>query len=73
GELKKHFVTFYDEKGAVGRRYRRQDEIGTPFCITVDSQTLEDGTVTVRDRDTLEQWRVHKDELVAEITKKING
>lgn len=73
GELKKHFVTFYDEKGAVGRRYRRQDEIGTPYCITVDSQTLEDGTVTIRDRDTLEQWRVHKDELVAEITKKING
>ena len=45
---------FYDEKGAVGRRYRRQDEIGTPFCITVDGQTLTDGTVTIRDRDTLQ-------------------
>jgi len=73
GELKQHFVTFYDEKGAVGRRYRRQDEIGTPYCITVDTQSLQDGTVTVRDRDSLEQWRVHKDQLVEEITKKIKG
>ena len=48
--LKKRFVVFYDEKGAVGRRYRRQDEAGTPFCITVDGQTLQDGTVTIRDR-----------------------
>ena len=55
--LKKRFVTFYDEKGAVGRRYRRQDEAGTPYCITVDGQTLQDGTVTIRDRDSLEQWR----------------
>ena len=52
-DLKRHFNVFYDEKGAVGRRYRRQDEVGTPFCITVDGQTLEDGTVTIRDRDTL--------------------
>ncbi len=59
--LKPHFNVFYDEKGAVGRRYRRQDEIGTPFCITVDGQTLSDGTVTFRDRDSLRQWRVHKD------------
>ena len=44
---------FYDEKGAVGRRYRRQDEVGTPFCITVDGDTLKDGTVTIRDRDSL--------------------
>ncbi len=73
GELKQHFVTFYDEKGAIGRRYRRQDEIGTPYCITVDTQTLQDGTVTLRDRDTLEQKRIHKDQLVEEITKKIKG
>lgn len=73
GELKQHFVTFYDEKGAIGRRYRRQDEIGTPYCITVDTQTLQDGTVTLRDRDTLEQRRIHKDQLVEEITKKIKG
>ena len=54
----KHFNAFYDEKGAVGRRYRRQDEAGTPFCITVDGQTNADGTVTVRDRDTLQQSRI---------------
>jgi glycyl-tRNA synthetase len=65
--LKPHCNVFYDEKGAVGRRYRRQDEIGTPFCITVDGQTLTDGTVTVRDRDTLRQWRIHKDQCPGEI------
>ena len=63
GTLKKHFNVFYDEKGAVGRRYRRQDEAGTPFCITVDTDTMTDQTVTVRDRDTLEQWRVKIDDL----------
>jgi glycyl-tRNA synthetase len=57
-ELKRHHNVFYDEKGAIGRRYRRQDEAGTPFCITVDSQTLTDGTVTFRDRDSCRQWRV---------------
>ena len=57
-DLKKHFNVFYDEKGAVGRRYRRQDEAGTPYCITVDGQTLDDQTVTIRDRDTLEQQRI---------------
>jgi glycyl-tRNA synthetase len=57
-ELKGQFNVFYDDKGAVGRRYRRQDEAGTPFCITVDGQTLQDQTVTIRDRDTLKQWRV---------------
>jgi hypothetical protein len=51
--LKRHFNVFYDEKGAVGRRYRRQDEAGTPYCITVDGQTLRTKTVTIRDRDTL--------------------
>ncbi len=69
--LKPHWSTFYDEKGAVGRRYRRQDEIGTPFCITVDGQTLQDGTVTVRDRDTLEQVRVHQRELVSFLAERL--
>ena len=59
-ELKRHYNVAYDEKGAIGRRYRRQDEAGTPFCITVDSQTLTDDTVTIRDRDTCRQWRVAK-------------
>jgi glycyl-tRNA synthetase len=57
-ELKAQFNVFYDDKGAVGRRYRRQDEAGTPFCITIDGQTLQDDTVTMRDRDTTQQWRV---------------
>jgi glycyl-tRNA synthetase len=67
--LKKEYNVFYDEKGAVGRRYRRQDEAGTPFCITVDSQTLQDKTVTFRDRDTLKQWRVKADDCVAELKR----
>ena len=62
---------FYDEKGAVGRRYRRQDEAGTPFCVTVDGQTLEDGTVTVRDRDTLDQTRIKTDEVLAFVREKL--
>ena len=57
-DLKRQFPVFYDEKGAIGRRYRRQDEAGTPFCITVDGQTLTDDTVTFRDRDSCRQWRV---------------
>jgi glycyl-tRNA synthetase len=56
---------FYDEGAAIGRRYRRQDEAGTPFCGTVDHQTKEDGTVTVRDRDTLKQDRMPRSELAA--------
>jgi glycyl-tRNA synthetase len=70
--LKAKFSAFYDEKGAVGRRYRRQDEAGTPYCITVDGQTLQDRTVTIRDRDTLEQWRVKVDEVVEEISRRVN-
>jgi glycyl-tRNA synthetase len=57
-DLQRHFRVFYDDSGAVGRRYRRQDEIGTPFCFTVDSQTLLDQTVTVRERDTMKQERI---------------
>ena len=61
----------YDEKDAVGRRYRRQDEIGTPFCITVDSQTLTDRTVTIRDRDTLAQDRIRLDDAVSEVQARL--
>lgn len=57
-ELRMAFPVFYDESGSIGRRYRRQDEVGTPFCITVDGQTVTDGTVTVRERDSLRQDRV---------------
>ncbi len=72
-ELKGEFKTFYDDSGAIGRRYRRQDEAGTPFCITVDSQTLKDETVTIRNRDTMEQDRVHVGGLVDELKKRIKG
>jgi glycyl-tRNA synthetase len=62
-DLKKSFKVFYDESGAVGRRYRRQDEVGTPYCVTVDSQSLEDGSVTIRERDSMEQIRLPKENL----------
>ena len=61
------FSTFYDEKGAIGRRYRRQDEIGTPFCVTVDGETLESGVVTVRERDSMEQTKVSIDGVAAHL------
>ena len=69
--LSKNFMVDYDESGSIGKRYRRQDEIGTPFCITYDFDSKEDGCVTVRDRDTMEQERVKIDELVEYISKKI--
>jgi glycyl-tRNA synthetase len=62
-DLKRYFNCFYDDKGAIGRRYRRQDEAGTPLCVTVDGQTLQDQTVTVRDRDSMEQVRVSTSQL----------
>lgn len=66
-ELKQDFNVFYDDGGAVGRRYRRQDEAGTPFCITIDGQTLQDSTVTIRDRDTTQQRRIPIQEVASEI------
>ena len=63
----------YDQQAAIGRRYRRQDEIGTPWCITVDGKTAEDGTVTLRDRDTLEQSRIPVEQIVSEITARLNA
>jgi glycyl-tRNA synthetase len=70
-ELKKHFKVEYDDAGSPGRRYRRQDEIGTPFCITIDGDTLKDDTVTIRDRDTLQQRRVPMGGVLAEIRKAL--
>ena len=70
--LAKHFPVDYDETGSIGKRYRRQDEIGTPFCITVDFETVEsDNCVTIRDRDTMEQVRMPIDELVGYLEKNI--
>jgi glycyl-tRNA synthetase len=71
-DLQKHFAVFYDEKGAVGRRYRRQDEAGTPFCITVDGQTNQDQTVTVRDRDSMTQERIATDKLLTYLLERLN-
>lgn len=61
--LKFDFRCFYEEKDAIGKRYRRQDAIGTPYCVTVDHQTLEDNTVTLRHRDTMKQDRVEIEQL----------
>ncbi len=72
-ELRKRFTVFYDEKDSIGRRYRRQDEAGTPFCVTVDGQTLKDNTVTIRERDTLIQVRVKIDEIAPMIDKYIEN
>jgi glycyl-tRNA synthetase len=69
--LKRHFNVYYDEKGAIGRRYRRQDEAGTPFCLTVDGDTLSAGSVTLRDRDSCEQTRVGVGELVDVLSEKL--
>ena len=71
-DLKPNFNCFYDEKGAVGRRYRRQDEAGTPFCVTIDGQTKEDDTVTVRDRDSMEQIRVSADQIKDYLREKLD-
>jgi glycyl-tRNA synthetase len=69
--LKQRFAVFYDQAGSIGRRYRRQDEIGTPFGITVDHQTMQDNTVTLRDRDTLQQIRIPIDRLIPELLSRI--
>jgi glycyl-tRNA synthetase len=69
-ELREDFSTFYDQSGAIGRRYRRQDEIGTPYCVTIDYQTKEDNTVTLRFRDSMEQVRVPVPELVSRLRQE---
>jgi glycyl-tRNA synthetase len=72
-QLKKEFVVAYDDGGAVGRRYRRQDEAGTPFCFTIDGQTLQDQTVTIRERDSLKQYRVGLDAAAGELRRLLQG
>ncbi len=71
GKLSKSFMCTYDEAGSIGKRYRRQDEIGTPFCVTVDFDTMSDNTVTVRDRDSMEQIRIGIDELERYVEDRI--
>ena len=72
-ELREFWNVDYDTSGAIGRRYRRQDEIGTPFCVTVDFDSLEDNAVTVRERDTMEQVRVPLDELQGYLAQRLIG
>jgi len=71
-DLKKRWNVFYDQKGSIGKRYRRQDESGTPFCVTVDHQTIEDGTVTLRDRDTTQQERVKASDLTGIVEERLH-
>ena len=71
-ELQLEYSVQYDEKDAIGKRYRRHDAIGTPFCITVDFQTKEDGTVTLRNRDTMQQERIKREDLASELSKHLN-
>jgi glycyl-tRNA synthetase len=70
-DLRRRYNVFYDDGGSIGRRYRRQDEAGTPFGITIDGQTSQDQTVTVRDRDTLQQVRVASGSLIEYLAEKL--
>jgi len=70
--LSQHIVVEYDEGGAIGKRYRRQDEIGTPYCITVDNESIDNGTVTVRERDSMEQESILVEDLLQRILNKKN-
>ena len=71
GMLSKKYMCDYDEAGSIGKRYRREDEIGTPYCITIDFETENDGCVTIRDRDTMEQVRIKIDELTKYLEEKM--
>jgi len=70
GKLQQHFYCDYDATQSIGKRYRRQDEVGTPWCVTVDFDSLEDGAVTVRERDSTDQVRVGLDHLVGELINR---
>jgi glycyl-tRNA synthetase len=72
-ELQKSFRVFYDDRGAIGRRYRRQDEIGTPYCFTIDSDTLKDQTITVRERDSMAQERISLDQAPVYLFERLAG
>ena len=67
----KHFMTAYDESGSIGKRYRRSDAIGTPYAITIDDDTINNGTVTIRDRDTMEQVKMSIDEVISYVNERI--
>jgi len=71
--LRPHYVIDVDDAGSIGRRYRRQDEVGTPLCVTVDFDSLDDDAVTVRDRDTMEQMRIPMAGLVAALNERLDA
>jgi glycyl-tRNA synthetase len=72
-ELRQNWNVDFDDSGAIGRRYRRQDEIGTPFCVTVDFETLDDDAVTIRERDTMTQERVSLDGITRWFAERLVG
>jgi glycyl-tRNA synthetase len=72
-ELRAHWNTEFDDASAIGRRYRRQDEIGTPYCVTVDFDTLNDQAVTVRERDSMKQERIGIDSVVSYLSERLSG
>lgn len=72
-DLKRCFPVFYDDSGAIGRRYRRMDEAGTPFCVTVDGDTVANGTVTVRQRDSMAQDRVGMDAVAGYVAERVSS
>jgi glycyl-tRNA synthetase len=72
-DLRQHFTCEYDAKQAIGRRYARMDEIGTPFCVTIDGQTAQDQTVTVRDRDSMAQQRVSLDQVQPYLKERLGN
>jgi glycyl-tRNA synthetase len=72
-ELRQHWNVDFDDSGAIGRRYRRQDEIGTPYCVTVDFDTLEDNAVTIRERDSMKQERIGLDQVKGYFAERLLG
>ena len=72
-DVKRHVVAMYDDTASIGKLYRRQDEIGTPYCITLDPESLDDGAATIRDRDTMTQERVALDRIPERITDLVAG
>jgi glycyl-tRNA synthetase len=72
-DVRKHWNADFDDASAIGRRYRRQDEIGTPYCVTVDFETLNDHKVTVRERDSMKQERIGIDTLVPYLSERMSG
>jgi glycyl-tRNA synthetase len=73
GQLRRQWNTDFDDASAIGRRYRRQDEIGTPYCVTVDFETLDDQAVTVRERDSMKQERIGIDSLISYLSERLAG